>query len=135
VHGHARGYRRTHLLQAWKGMRNRCLDPDASNYRYYGGKGISITPEWDTFPPFADWAHANGYATGLELDRIDSEKDYRPGNCRWVTKKQNIRNRDHAWDDELDAELIAFAASIGKSPYEVIADALRDYLPRQRSAC
>jgi hypothetical protein len=42
-----------------------------------------------TFPPFREWALRNGYKDGLSIDRIDSEKNYTPENCRWITVKEN----------------------------------------------
>lgn len=112
-------------------MKERCGNPKARNYRWYGGKGILYAPEWERFEPFMVWALANGYNDGLELDRIDADKNYEPSNCRWVTKKANLRNRDFAWDEELDARLVAYAAEHGKSPYEVIRTALERLLEEE----
>ncbi|MFI1790853.1 hypothetical protein ACH40D_20825 [Streptomyces olivaceoviridis] len=128
VHGHATGYQRTRLLRIWRGMRTRCNNPEAANYKHYGGKGITHCDEWDTFTPFMEWAMANGYADGLELDRIDPDKNYTPKNCRWVTKRQNIRNRDRVWSDNLDAALVAYAKTVDVNPYEVIKEAVVQYL-------
>lgn len=80
------------LYHAWSEMRRRC-NGKATNRQYYGGKGISYCSEWEDFDVFAMWAIDNGYLDGLEIDRIDSDKDYSPENCRWVTHKQNSRNR------------------------------------------
>lgn len=86
---------RTHsnrLYHTWSEMRRRCAG-NCTNHQYYKGKGISYVPEWDDFDVFASWALANGYAPGLEIDRIDSDKEYSPENCRWVSHKKNSRNR------------------------------------------
>jgi hypothetical protein len=128
IHGHAVGYAKTRLYRIWRGMRNRCLDARARNYRWYGGRGISISAAWDTFPPFIEWAIANGYADGVELDRRDVDLDYSPENCRWVTKKQNIRNRDFCWDEHLDARLAQYAVEHELSPYQVIKQAVEQLL-------
>lgn len=109
-------------------MRQRCNNPEARNYKWYGGKGIHCCLEWDDFSTFFEWANAHGYADGLELDRKDSDKDYCPGNCQWVTKKQNIRNRDRCWSDELDARLVEYSAEHNMNPYDVIAAAVAAYL-------
>ena len=80
------------LYHTWSEMRRRC-NGNATNRQYYGDKGISYCEEWDDFDVFAQWAIDNGYASGLEIDRIDGDKGYYPNNCRWVTHKQNARNR------------------------------------------
>jgi hypothetical protein len=74
-------------------MRARCLDRNHKDYRHYGGRGIKIAPEWDSYPVFRDWAASAGYAAGLTIDRIDNDGDYKPGNCRWATWSQQRRNR------------------------------------------
>lgn len=80
------------LYHTWSEMRRRCRGK-ATNRQYYGDKGISYCPEWEDFDVFVRWAVDNGYQDGLEIDRIDGDKDYSPENCRWVTHKQNSRNR------------------------------------------
>ena len=81
----------TKLHSRWKTMRQRCQNPNAHNYKWYGGKGIKITPEWDDYRVFYKWAVDNGWCEGLELDRIDSNDDYKPSNCEFVTHTENIR--------------------------------------------
>jgi hypothetical protein len=123
--------KKTPLYKVWIGMRSRCHNPKAQNYKFYGAKGVVVCEEWrQDFLTFYEWSIAHGYADGLELDRIHAEVGYEPGNCRWVTKKANIRNRDRIWDDEIDGRLVAYAASLGKSPYEVIKVAVEEYLER-----
>ena len=71
-------------------MKTRCLNPRAQNYSYYGGKGIAICEEWlHSFEAFYDWAMGNGYKDGLTIDRKDSNGDYCPSNCQWITQSEN----------------------------------------------
>lgn len=72
-------------------MRQRCFNPAASNYSWYGGRGISVHPDWEDYLLFRDWALSNGYAGDLELDRIDNDSDYEPSNCQWISKSDNVR--------------------------------------------
>ncbi len=72
-------------------MRSRCRDKGCKGYRYYGGKGVSISPEWATFEAFREWALANGYQEGLSIDRLDRHSDYGPSNCEWITLAENSR--------------------------------------------
>lgn len=91
VHG---AYQRNkHLYNVWTTMLHRCNDPKRKKYKDYGGRGISVCPEWNDPNVFIDWAEQNGYELGLQLDRIDNNGNYAPDNCRWVTPKENSRNR------------------------------------------
>ena len=63
----------------------------------YGGRGIKICPEWDHpkgHVAFISWALANGWAEGLQIDRADNNGGYSPENCRFVTLKENLKNRE-----------------------------------------
>ena len=78
----------------WCGMKERCNNPNSENYNWYGGRGIHVCEEWNNnFYLFYTWAINNGWEKGLELDRINNMKDYCPENCKWVTHKQQCRNR------------------------------------------
>ena len=82
------------LYNIWKNQRQRCSNPNASGYSSYGAKGIKQCEEWNDFFKFQEWALRNGYEEHLECDRIDSEGDYSPANCRWVTKSYNSAQRN-----------------------------------------
>ena len=85
---------RKRLRTVWHGMKARCLDQNGRRYHRYGGRGIRVCLEWvSSFQSFHDWALANGYQYGLQIDRRDNNGDYEPGNCRFVTTKENAANR------------------------------------------
>ncbi|WP_144440078.1 hypothetical protein [Methylobacterium sp. AMS5] len=86
---HGKTHDRTYT--SWQMMRNRCLNPDAENYSYYGGRGITICARWDSFENFlADMGERPPNKT---LDREDTNGNYEPDNCRWATPVQQAQNR------------------------------------------
>lgn len=87
------GQRHTRLYRIWSLMKNRCGNPNASNWMYYGGKGVRVCKAWLEFDGFYRWALDSGYTDDLTLDRIRSSGNYCPSNCRWVTKAEQQRNR------------------------------------------
>ena len=84
---------KTRLYRVWNNMRSRCDRKTNDNYRWYGGRGISYVKEWSDFSVFAKWALSHGYSDKLELDRIDTNGNYAPDNCRFITHKRNCQNR------------------------------------------
>ena len=87
---------KTRLFKIWNGMKSRCSCPSVNSYELYGGKGISVCQEWMDFDNFYNWSMSNGYSDGLSIDRIDIELNYNPSNCRWVTIKEQGRNKSNS---------------------------------------
>ena len=84
-------YKRLHNI--WCHMRQRCQNPRNMAYKDYGGRGIFVCPEWEDSDVFIEWALTHGYADNLTIDRINNDDGYYPGNCRWITKKEQNDNR------------------------------------------
>ena len=85
------------VYMAWASMKRRCNNPNTKDFKYYGGRGISYCAEWETFAGF----YADVFPTweaGLTFDRADSDLDYGPNNCRWVTVLEQRRNRRNCLD-------------------------------------
>ena len=87
------GGKDTRLYTIWKVMRQRCFNPHTTNYKNYGGRGITICEEWNDFSRFREWALNNGYADNLSIDRINVDGNYEPQNCRWSTVVEQARNK------------------------------------------
>jgi hypothetical protein len=90
THGGAHGGKSV-LYDRWRGMRNRCTNPNEIGWKYYGGKGVKVCAEWSDFAVFRKWAMANGFRPDLTIERIDSDRDYEPDNCEWITGAENSR--------------------------------------------
>lgn len=89
------GMIKSRLYSIYYGMHQRCENPNAHYFEYYGGRGISICSEWcgeNGFNNFYEWAMKNGYSDNLTIDRIDGNFGYSPLNCRWITKMEQQQN-------------------------------------------
>lgn len=100
-------------------MKACCYRPSCNGYDEYGGRGIKVCDEWLSKPGdpmntglinFYNWSINNGYEEGLTIDRIDNDGPYAPGNCRWITPKEQANHRRynrHVVD--ADGEYLTFA--------------------------
>ncbi len=83
---------RTPEYAAWDSMLRRCYNAKYREFDYYGGRGISVCDEWRN--SFAAFLRDMGERPdGMSLDRIDTNGNYEPSNCRWATPKEQTRNR------------------------------------------
>lgn len=85
----------SHLKEyrVWADMIQRCTNPNISNYRFYGGKGVSVCDRWKSSFQFflSDMGSIPG--VGYSIERNDSKGNYEPANCRWATRKEQDANK------------------------------------------
>lgn len=110
------------LYRVWSSMRARCNNPKDKEYKFYGGKGITVCNEWNDYKTFKAWAISNGYNAEAKygectIDRIDESDGYSPQNCRWVNMKVQNRYKQKP--------VIGFFDDGTVKEYESIADAER----------
>ncbi len=89
-HGHSIKHSRTYTT--WECMRQRCLNPKEKWYRRYGGRGVTICKRWDDFATFLK--DMGERPKGKTIDRINSDGNYEPFNCKWSTPKEQSDNID-----------------------------------------
>jgi hypothetical protein len=110
---------KTRAYNAWQQMRDRCR-PSFKGHQWYFDRGIKVCEEWSGpggFSPF--YTHMGDCPPGLTLDRIDNNRGYEPGNCRWASmSEQNNNSRQVHWitlPDDRRLPLNAACLSIGIS--------------------
>lgn len=84
----------TKLYNIWAGIKQRCYYKNNISYKYYGARGIKMDDSWrNDFTAFYQWSIANNYHSDLQIDRIDTDGDYTPSNCRWISQFTNANNK------------------------------------------
>lgn len=110
------------LYGTWKNMKKRCNNPNATEYKIYGGKGITVCDEWENFEPFYNWAINNGWKEHLTIDRIDVNGNYCPENCRWVSMKiqENNTTTNHYIEYNDKVYTLSTLSDFLNIPYNVV---------------
>lgn len=90
-HGHARKGAKTATYRSWISMWARCTDKRHRYYADYGGRGIKVCARWKRFESFL--ADMGERPKGKTLNRVDNNKGYSKGNCKWATWIEQHNNR------------------------------------------
>lgn len=81
------------LYYRWLEIKGRCNNPRHKDFKFYGARGIRVHEEWEN--NFLSFLSATGEPPfpSAQLDRIDNDKGYEPGNVRWIAPRGNTQNR------------------------------------------
>ena len=97
------GMTKTRVYKSWQKMHERCENINSDAYYQYGSRGISVCDRWKSFELFLE--DMGERPDSMSLDRVDSNGNYSPDNCRWATSKQqnnNMRsNRLYTYKEEM----------------------------------
>lgn len=107
THGHNTRAARSATYTVWSNMLQRVADASRHNYHRYGGRGITVCERWREFRNFLEDMGAS--PDGMEIDRENNALGYFPGNCRWLPRKTNQRNRDNNHLIEWDGRQVTVA--------------------------
>ncbi len=108
-HGHCRRNHVSSEYNSWSSLLERCNNPRCSEYRNYGGRGITVCQRW--LNSYSNFFEDMGPKPGPEysIDRIDVNGNYEPSNCRWATTKEQNENKrwpngygEKTWNDFLE---------------------------------
>ena len=90
-HGHSPESGNSPTYRSWAGLVARCTNPNHHDWRYYGGRGITVCDRWRDFSNFlSDMGEKPENKNSI--DRINNDGNYEPGNCRWATQLEQVRN-------------------------------------------
>lgn len=149
-HGARRAGAETAEYRVWRAMLRRCRNPSCRDFKNYGGRGVVACPRWALFANFLEDVGQRPSNTH-QLDRIDNDGNYEPGNVRWATRGQQARNKRSnrlltfdgrtqtltAWSEEcgIRRETISRRLEAGRTVQEALTAPVESQLWHQGPKC
>lgn len=94
--------KQSRIYTMWCNMKSRCYRKTSPDYKLYGERGIRVCSEWlNDSKAFISWANKNGYSDSLTIERIDTNKNYSPSNCKFITNEEQSLNRRTRADNKV----------------------------------
>lgn len=128
------------LYRVWYRMRSRCYNQKNNQYKNYGARGIGVDSRWSSFESFLE-DNKTSYLEHIKehgkrntsLERVNNDLGYSPSNCRWATKKEQVRNRRVTltvpWQDNIPMAELAEKLNI---KYSTLYYRFRHGWPKER---
>lgn len=107
------------IYTTWQNMKQRCLNPRHPKYPRYGGRGVTICPEWLSILGFKAWAESSGWKENMIIDRIDNDGNYCPENCHWVSISESSRKKSTTKLTFEQAQIIRQRLEAGENAYDL----------------
>lgn len=131
----------TITYNTWNSMNQRCNSPKHPAWNNYGGRGIKICKRWQSYDSF--FGDMGERLPGMTIERIDSNGNYEPSNCKWVTVRENLNNRRNTlWVNGMPLTVAAELAAVkpctlrrrilrGVEPEKMLLKSLRAAAPSE----
>lgn len=123
------GESKSRTYRIWKGLRNRCCNPNVPSYKSYGGRGITVCDRWDgSYELFL--ADMGECPDGYSIERVDVNRGYQPNNCIWIPLRDQARNRRNT--RKIEDELVVDAAKRLGISYSTVLNRIKKGIPINR---
>lgn len=118
------------LYRSWVAMKQRCYNPKSKAFKHYGGRGISVCPQW--VKSFAQFKKDIGTRPSPKhsMDRINNNGNYEPGNMRWSTQFEQALNQRTRKDNKLGVRGVMYDKQRGQFRSHIVTNGKQKFLGR-----